>query len=722
MKTLTESPKIHAKERQNADHTQKKSATKAVFADHRHETPFYGYVQQMADNSPQATQIAQLQHMANSGTANRTGLPDHLKAGIENLSGYAMDDVRVHYNSDKPAGLQAHAYAQGTNIHIAPGQEQHLPHEAWHVVQQKQGRVQPTLQMKGGVDVNDDASLEKEADVMGSKALTQPQVIPVVSPRATGAIANTNLHQLGKRVKKESREERLQRILNRIRQSNTRNKTSKARPKRFRAMYNRQQKFNYGFPGTERHKRVTERGDSQALVPYNPLVNPDIKPQHTQVDFGGVNTYFYRFYGGQPFVRVDTKSFEDSAIKSNYDDIINHFHGKDAEVAFEILQTIETNKDLDSTIDGQAKTMLIFLTQIIEAHDTRIPGTDKLARALLRRIALGQLTFQEAFNRKNGLFVSAWAKAAGAPQGGQMAGRALFGTKRDQDKYDVEQLEDDLGEDRIDDLMDTVDGYYSDDSEDESGISPDEKHDHLEMHGGIIKSVNDALKTLGMSLSISNAAGLLMLSQHEKAIDTAYRARALQHHPDQGGDSEMFNTVSDAVSLLKQWIAELSESKTIDFGAKEQEKQLSGNGLKLAKIKGDGNCFYAAILDQIAYHGGTVPSAQMLRDRIAQLIIDNADVFQVFVTGGQLNQIVESILTSHSWNNMGGDFAPQLIASVLRRPVRIVQPDGIIDIAPRNDLTLNVHNTLFTGSNALITIAYNGNNHYDSTRQNFLQL
>lgn len=102
---------------------------------------------------------------------NNTGMPDNLKSGIENLSGYAMDDVKVHYNSDKPAQLNAHAYAQGTDIHVAPGQEQHLPHEAWHVVQQKQGRVQPTMQMKAGVPVNDDAGLESEADVMGAKAL-----------------------------------------------------------------------------------------------------------------------------------------------------------------------------------------------------------------------------------------------------------------------------------------------------------------------------------------------------------------------------------------------------------------------------------------------------------------------------------------------------------------------------------------------------------------------
>lgn len=101
---------------------------------------------------------------------NNTRLPDNLKTGIENLSGYSMDDVQVHYNSSKPAQLQALAYAQGTNIHVAPGQEQHLPHEAWHVVQQKQGRVQPIVQLHG-VNVNDNEGLEKEADVMGIRAL-----------------------------------------------------------------------------------------------------------------------------------------------------------------------------------------------------------------------------------------------------------------------------------------------------------------------------------------------------------------------------------------------------------------------------------------------------------------------------------------------------------------------------------------------------------------------
>lgn len=103
----------------------------------------------------------------------RTGLPDGVKARVENLSGLAMDDVRVHYNSTRPAQVQAHAYTQGTDIHVAPGQERHLPHEAWHVVQQKQGRVAPTLQMKG-VAINDDSTLEREADAMGRLADREP--------------------------------------------------------------------------------------------------------------------------------------------------------------------------------------------------------------------------------------------------------------------------------------------------------------------------------------------------------------------------------------------------------------------------------------------------------------------------------------------------------------------------------------------------------------------
>jgi len=129
------------------------------------------------DNSLQSGSLQRKADMVGSAAQhaphpNLTGLPDDLKSGIENLSGFSMDDVRVHYNSSKPATVQALAYTQGTDIHVAPGQEKHLPHEAWHVVQQKAGRVSPTTNING-MPVNDNAALEHEADVMGEKAVKQ---------------------------------------------------------------------------------------------------------------------------------------------------------------------------------------------------------------------------------------------------------------------------------------------------------------------------------------------------------------------------------------------------------------------------------------------------------------------------------------------------------------------------------------------------------------------
>ncbi|MEA2821087.1 MAG: hypothetical protein QOJ86_3091 [Bradyrhizobium sp.] len=174
-------------------HDMLSSAPESVGANPRHESPQSRSLLQMRnalDGGPRVQSQLALQRALNLGGAkpaqagapgvskrkkplqrkpNATGLPDRLKAGVVQLSGLSMDDVRVHYNSAKPAQLQALAYAQGTDIHVAAGQEQHLPHEAWHVVQQKQGRVKPTLQLKG-VAINDDTALEREADLMGAQA------------------------------------------------------------------------------------------------------------------------------------------------------------------------------------------------------------------------------------------------------------------------------------------------------------------------------------------------------------------------------------------------------------------------------------------------------------------------------------------------------------------------------------------------------------------------
>lgn len=104
-----------------------------------------------------------------STSTNRTGIPDTLKSQFEDLSKLSFNDVRVHYNSGKPAQLQALAYTKGNQVYIAPGEEKHLGHELGHVVQQKQGKVKPNLQF-GEVNINDDRRLENEATALGKRA------------------------------------------------------------------------------------------------------------------------------------------------------------------------------------------------------------------------------------------------------------------------------------------------------------------------------------------------------------------------------------------------------------------------------------------------------------------------------------------------------------------------------------------------------------------------
>lgn len=74
-----------------------------------------------------------------------------------------MDDVRVEYNASMPGTVGAHAVTTGNRIAVAPGQERHVAHEAWHVAQQKMRKVRADT-VWNGFEVNTDRSLEAEAD------------------------------------------------------------------------------------------------------------------------------------------------------------------------------------------------------------------------------------------------------------------------------------------------------------------------------------------------------------------------------------------------------------------------------------------------------------------------------------------------------------------------------------------------------------------------------
>lgn len=134
-------------------------------------------VETMQRDAMDEDELLQGKFVAQRQTKNQTGIPDYVIQGMESSFGTDFSSVRVHPDSSKAPEVGALAYTQGTDIHFAPGQfkpdtsagQQLLGHELTHVIQQAEGRVQPTTEV-GGMAVNDDLSLEHEADVMGAKA------------------------------------------------------------------------------------------------------------------------------------------------------------------------------------------------------------------------------------------------------------------------------------------------------------------------------------------------------------------------------------------------------------------------------------------------------------------------------------------------------------------------------------------------------------------------
>jgi hypothetical protein len=437
-----------------------------------------------------------------------TRLPAALQAGIRRRTGVRMDDVSVHYDSAQPDRFNALAFARGRQIHLARGQERLLPHEAWHIVQQKQGRVRPTLH-EGGAAINDEPALEREADGAGDR-LTVPtyasgEQAPAAAASPGGVMQRvirikTKAKKKGGKAEDEEYDELDEDIrasladdhdldedeigivasyaasdeiytfaswaevakaaaksnkgLLRLRRSHARNQKRKARPVTPRALHSLQEKVGYGYD------------------------EPDI-------DEGVIKGSVRPGWGGQPFLSLNKDDYEDEVVGTNYDELVSAIEGStkekggpsESEIAEDILDLIEKKppkKRKRSAKLTRTESTLVQLTQLIEPHKTRIPGSDKHARALLRRIKRKKLSFRRAFNRKSGLFVPAWAKKGGSKWGGQQAARALVRKPKPSDTATFEQVIDPEILETFEDLsQSSQEESSSDSSSDESSSDSD---------------------------------------------------------------------------------------------------------------------------------------------------------------------------------------------------------------------------------------------------------
>ncbi len=138
---------------------------------------------QMKSASPAqlSTQSQPLQRKTSTGSNH--AMPEPVRAKMEKSFGTNFSDVSIHTESAQAKNLGALAYAQGSQIHFAPGQynpnstsgQALLGHELTHVVQQRVGRV-PTPKQSKGLPINANPALEQEADRLGAKAAQGQQV------------------------------------------------------------------------------------------------------------------------------------------------------------------------------------------------------------------------------------------------------------------------------------------------------------------------------------------------------------------------------------------------------------------------------------------------------------------------------------------------------------------------------------------------------------------
>lgn len=381
---------------------------------------------------------------------NETGLPDELKAGLENLSGMDMSDVKVHYQSDKPRQIGALAYAQGTDIHLGPGQEHHLPHEGWHVVQQMQGRVKPTLQMKAGVQINDEFSLEKEADQMGAQALRMgisnpdvrfsprlpPSLPPAIRP-IQGVWASVQGTAAGK--------------LNLKTLTGERSSSGK-------------QLYSLSRTG-DLYEEVSYVHGDLVVKPYDPSTSTSVihsiyenwttgQTTNLSIDteFGPVAARHNR---GAPYITSREEDYNNAKLGTTYESFISGLRNgtnDDSEDAV-LAQALLDNDTTELTTDLQHRAAAMLNTTVYLAEEWRKQGAGKIFRALLRQVIHEEITFDD--------FLHSFRFIASADEGRRQVARF-------QDVIDEELDYDDLDEDEqgiYDNMSEVEDDDFSSDDE-----------------------------------------------------------------------------------------------------------------------------------------------------------------------------------------------------------------------------------------------------------------
>lgn len=192
----------------NSNQLSPKSELQQKANEHTKNSPLNS-LQKKADTFATHSSIQETQ-MKSEDKSTKTHLPAEVQTKMESSFETDFSNVNIHQDSSSASNMGALAYAQGNDVHFASGQyhpnsekgQELLGHELTHVVQQRQGRVQG-VQSKGATNVNDDPSLENEADIQGARAAKGEKA--VVKGTGNGVQLSSGLDKLSDKEKKKAK-------------------------------------------------------------------------------------------------------------------------------------------------------------------------------------------------------------------------------------------------------------------------------------------------------------------------------------------------------------------------------------------------------------------------------------------------------------------------------------------------------------------------------------
>ncbi|HEY1811466.1 MAG TPA: hypothetical protein VGG74_03865 [Kofleriaceae bacterium] len=131
-------------------------------------------------------------------------------------------------------------------------------------------------------------------------------------------------------------------------------------------------------------------------------------------------------------------------------------------------------------------------------------------------------------------------------------------------------------------------------------------------------------------------------------------------------DRQKLETLRDALKLVGDPGHTSSEPQSSSRQPRSETKPTPEPRKSTASIQPDGNCLYNAVIAS----AGLGISAQELRAFATQLLIDDAGLLRKLTKyGSDVNRLIGTICTDHTWNGDEGDLVPVVVAQYIRRPI-----------------------------------------------------